>query len=134
MALGDSSPFAPVDLLGGLVVNAVATNMTCKSPNFRVGIKNKQGVIQPFADYRLLGGLAAAVAGQLSNNDMVTRVGHDLASGLLNSFVATETCIKQMQNTGALSAAAPAQISEGEEGGPGSGNYAGAHANYAYGW
>jgi len=133
MALGDSSPFAPVDLLGGLVVNAVATNMTCKSPNFRVGIKNKQGIIQPFADYRLLGGLAAAVAGQLSNNDMVTRVGHDLASGLLHSFVSTETCIKQMQNAGTLSAAAPAQISE--ENKEGSDNiYAGAHANYAYGW
>lgn len=130
MALGDSSPFAPVDLLGGLVVNAVATNMTCKSPNFRVGIKNKQGVIQPFADYRLLGGLAAAVAGQLSNNDMVTRVGHDLASGLLHSFVSTETCIKQMQNAGTLSAAAPAQISEDAA----QAEMAGAHANYAYGW
>lgn len=131
MALGDSSPFAPVDLLGGLVVNAVATNMTCKSPNFRVGIKNKQGIIQPFADYRLLGGLAAAVAGQLSNNDMVTRVGHDLASGLLNSFVATETCIKQMQNAGTLSAAAPAQITEDAAA---QAEMAGAHANYAYGW
>lgn len=131
MALGDSSPFAPVDLLGGLVVNAVATNMTCKSPNFRVGIKNKQGIIQPFADYRLLGGLAAAVAGQLSNNDMVTRVGHDLASGLLHSFVSTETCIKQMQNAGTLSAAAPAQITEDAAA---QAEMAGAHANYAYGW
>ncbi len=138
MALGDSSPFAPVDLLGGLVVNIVATNMTCKDPNFRIGIQNKEGVIQPFADYRFLGGLAAAVAGQLSNNPMVTRVGHDVASGLLNSFVATETCIKNMRDAGTLQAAgAPAQIAEGEV--PGSGNFAGghmagAHANYAYGW
>tara|TARA_Y100000389_G_scaffold192046_1_gene219048 strand:- start:1428 stop:1847 length:420 start_codon:yes stop_codon:yes gene_type:complete len=139
MALGDSSPFAPVDLLGGLVVNVVATNMTCKDPNFRIGVKNKEGVIQPFADYRFLGGLAAAVAGQLSNNPMVTRVGHDVASGLLNSFVATETCIKNMRDAGTLQAAgAPAQIAEGDEV-PGSGNFAGghmggAHANYAYGW
>ena len=141
MALGDSSPFAPVDLLGGLVVNVVATNMTCKDPNFRIGIKNKAGVVQPFTDYRFLGGLAAAVAGQFSNNPMITRVGHDVASGLLNSFVATETCIKNMRETGALqsSAPAPAQISESmeleEDSAPrGGGNYAGAHANYAYGW
>ena len=133
MALGDSSPFAPVDLLGGLVVNVVATNMTCKDPNFRIGIQNKEGVVQPFADYRFLGGLAAAVAGQLSNNPMVTRVGHDLASGLLHSFVSTETCIKNMRETGGLQAGAPpAQIAEGEE--ISGAHMAGAHANYAYGW
>jgi hypothetical protein len=139
MALGDSSPFAPVDLLGGLVVNIVATNMTCKDPNFRIGVKNKEGVIQPFADYRFIGGLAAAVAGQFSNNPMVTRVGHDVASGLLNSFVATETCIKNMREAGTLQAAgSPAQIpADADEmggGHMGGAHMAGAHANYSYGW
>jgi len=108
MALGDSSPFAPVDLLGGLVANVVATNFACQNYDFRTGIgiakKDSQGAVlkdangqnikevPAFLDYRFLGGLAAAVGGQLTNNPMARRVGHDVASGLLNSFVATETC------------------------------------------
>ena len=96
MALGDSSPFAPVDLLGGLVTNVVATNFACKNHSFRTGIamKNKSGVeeVPAYLDFRFLGGVAAAVAGQLIPNPMARRVGHDLASGLLNSYVATETC------------------------------------------
>ena len=96
MALGDSSPFAPIDLVGGLVTNVVATNMACKNHSFRTGIamKNKSGVeeVPAYLDFRFLGGVAAAVAGQLIPNPMARRVGHDLASGLLNSYVATETC------------------------------------------
>lgn len=96
MALGDSSPFAPVDLLGGLVTNVVATNFACKNHSFRTGIamKNKSGVeeVPAYLDFRFLGGVAAAVAGQLIPNPMARRVGHNLASGLLNSYVATETC------------------------------------------
>jgi hypothetical protein len=100
MALGDSSPFAPIDLLGGLVANVVATNFACQNYDFRTGIsvttKNAQGQdvkeVPAYLDYRFLGGLAAAVGGQLTNNAMARRVGHDVASGLLNSFVATETC------------------------------------------
>ena len=108
MALGDSSPFAPVDLLGGLVANVLATNAACKNYDFRVGIgitkKDAKGNVEKdvrgqevkevpaFLDFRFLGGLAAAVGGQLTGNPMARRVGHDVASGLLNSFVATETC------------------------------------------
>jgi hypothetical protein len=93
MALGDSSPFAPVDLLGGLVTNVVATNFACKNHSFRVGIPmGEKKEIPAYLDYRFLGGVAAAVAGQLIPNPMARRVGHDLASGLLNSYVATETC------------------------------------------
>lgn len=108
MALGDSSPFAPIDLVGGLVTNVVATNMACKNHSFRTGIglavKDAQGnpildannqkvtEVPAYLDFRFLGGLAAAVAGQLVPNPMARRVGHDLASGLLNSYVATETC------------------------------------------
>lgn len=97
MALGDSSPFAPIDLVGGLVTNVVATNMACKNHSFRTGIalKNKQTgaeEVPAYLDFRFLGGLAAAVAGQLVPHPTARRVGHDLASGLLNSYVATETC------------------------------------------
>lgn len=96
MPLGDSSPFAPVDLLGGLVTNVVATNFACKNHSFRTGIamKSQSGVeeVPAYLDFRFLGGVAAAVAGQLIPNPMARRVGHDLASGLLNSYVATETC------------------------------------------
>lgn len=93
MALGDSSPFAPIDLVGGLVTNVVATNLACKNHSFRVGIGlGPKKEIPAYLDYRFLGGLAAAVAGQLVPNPMARRVGHDLASGLLNSYVATETC------------------------------------------
>jgi hypothetical protein len=108
MALGDSSPFAPIDLVGGLVTNVVATNMACKNHSFRTGIglavkdasgnavvdANGQKVteVPAYLDFRFLGGMAAAVAGQLIPNPMARRVGHDLASGLLNSYVATETC------------------------------------------
>ena len=95
MALGDSSPFAPVDLLGGLVVNIVATNQACKNDNFRYGMAvGPEGAkeVKPYTDYRFIAGLGAALVGQFSNNPMARRAGHDLASGLLNSFVATETC------------------------------------------
>ncbi len=96
MPLGDSSPFAPIDLVGGLVTNVVATNMACQNHSFRTGIKmkNASGVeeVPAYLDYRFLGGMAAAVAGQLVPNAMARRVSHDLASGLLNSYVATETC------------------------------------------
>jgi hypothetical protein len=108
MPLGDSSPFAPIDLVGGLVTNVVATNMACQNHSFRTGISlnvkdasgkvvvdgnnNPVKEVPAYLDYRFLGGMAAAVAGQLVPNAMARRVSHDLASGLLNSYVATETC------------------------------------------
>jgi hypothetical protein len=137
MALGDSSPFAPVDLLGGLVVNIVATNQACKNADFRYGMAvGPEGAkeIKPYTDYRFIAGLGAALVGQFSNNPMARRAGHDLASGLLNSFVATETCRE---------AAAKGQLAQPSDG---SNNIhqigmdmdaamQGEHsANYAYGW
>ena len=162
MALGDSSPFAPIDLVGGLVTNVVATNMACKNHSFRTGIgltvKDAQGnavldinkqplkEVPAYLDFRFLGGLAAAVAGQLVPNPMARRVGHDLASGLLNSYVATETCrrhaLKRVSETewgtedgplmnrqiaeqeAAQAPAAAAAAAAGASGGK----------NYAYGW
>jgi len=161
MALGDSSPFAPIDLVGGLVTNVVATNMACKNHSFRTGIgltvKDAQGnavldtqgqkvtEVPAYLDFRFLGGLAAAVAGQLVPNPMARRVGHDLASGLLNSYVATETCrrhaLERVSKTewdtedgplkrqiaeqeAAQAPAAAAAAAAGTSGGK----------NYAYGW
>ena len=136
--IGDTTEFGPVDLLGALAVNALTTNMACKNPAFRVGIKKKGTEdIPPFADYRFLGGVAAAVGGQFLNNPAMQRVGHDLACGLLGSFVATETCRKAAQKVvdaggaqtfysspaPALSEPSPAPAAQAE----------GAQ-NYVYGW
>jgi hypothetical protein len=159
MALGDSSPFAPIDLVGGLVTNVVATNMACKNHSFRTGIglavkdasgnavvdANGQKVteVPAYLDFRFLGGMAAAVAGQLIPNPMARRVGHDLASGLLNSYVATETCRRHaLERVSAdewktddgpqrrqLAEQAPAQApAAGQAQAPGG------DKNYAYGW
>ena len=127
--LGDASDFSPLDLLGSLAVNAVTTNLACKSDTFRVGWKNKNtGDVAPWADYRFLGGVAAAAVGQFGG-PMVRRAGHDAAVGLLGSYVATETCraaaIKRMSEGGvALSAPAAAAPAPAPGGSP----------NYAYGW
>lgn len=156
MALGDSSPFAPVDLLGGLVANVLATNAACQNYDFRVGIgitaKDAQGNVKKdgqgqeikevpaFLDYRFLGGLAAAVGGQLTNNPMARRVGHDVASGLLNSFVATETCrnhaLKRVSQAEWASEDGPHRSSTNrmlDDQAAAQGAPAGA-PNYAYGW
>jgi hypothetical protein len=138
--IGDTTEFGPVDLLGALAVNALTTNMACKNPAFRVGIKKKGTEdIPPFADYRFLGGVAAAVGGQFLNDARMQRVGHDLACGLLGSFVATETCRKAAQKVvdagGAQSfytSAGPA-LSEPAPAAPAAAT-AEASANYVYGW
>ena len=90
--LGDASDFTPLDLLGSLGLNAAATHFACQDGTLRTGIKigaNKQ--VEAYTDARFLGGLAAAIAGQFGP-PMARRVGHDVATGLLGSFVATETC------------------------------------------
>lgn len=148
MALNDVSPFAPVDLLGGMVTNAIATNMAVKNYNFRTGIeittKDANGAevreVPAYLDYRFIGGMAAALAGQFTGNPMVRRVGHDVANGLLNSFVATETCRRA-----ALERVSGAEW-ESKDGPMGGKNVAGQLSagmqqsvpagaqNYAYGW
>jgi hypothetical protein len=156
MPLGDSSPFAPIDLVGGLVTNVVATNMACQNHSFRTGISlnvkdangkvvvdgnnNPVKEVPAYLDYRFLGGMAAAVAGQLVPNAMARRVSHDLASGLLNSYVATETCRRHalqrvtadewnsMVSQGQIEQA-PAQAAAAQPAAAGEGA-----KNYAYGW
>jgi hypothetical protein len=113
--LGDSSEFAPLDLLGALALNAVGTNMACRDASFRVGIKNKQGEVPAWADFRFLGGVTAALVGQFGG-PQVRRVGHDAAIGLLNSYVATETCRRHAMarlNQGQV-AQAPAALPGGQ--------------------
>ena len=147
MALGDASDFTPLDLLGSLGLNAAATHFACQDGSLRTGIKvgaNKQ--VEAYTDARFLGGVAAALVGQFGP-PMARRVGHDVATGLLGSFVATETCrmaaqAKQKQitfqdvvppETQAIAdqAAASAPKSKVKSGGN---NYARGSMNSAYGW
>jgi len=77
----------PLDLLGGLAVNYVGTRQAAGTGNLRYN---------PFVeadtwwkDIRFLLGVAGVAAGQLDDG-MMGRVGQDVATGSLNSFVATE--------------------------------------------
>jgi hypothetical protein len=70
-----------------------------------VGIKDKSGAVPVWGDARLLGGIGAALAAHFmgDGNDMVRRGGHDVATGLLNSFVATESCRRAAQTQAKVS-------------------------------
>lgn len=130
--LGDTSEFGPLDLLGSLAVNAATTRMACQSDTLRYGIKVK-GDVPAWADFRFLGGVAAAAAGQFINNPTARRVGHDTAVGLLGSYVATEMCRSKALER--ASSAAPAQIPAEEPAGRRAAAAAEAGAkNYVYGW
>mgnify|MGYP003992420889 CR=1 FL=1 len=144
MRFGSSSEFGNVDLLGTLAVNAGVTHMAAKKADFRVGIAIKDKAnptvksVPGYLDYRFLGGLASAVvAGTVGRrNAMVSRVGHDVASGLLNSFVATETMRNACMQAGD-SASAPQGAASQNVLGMADDELAGEHAvsgNYAYGW
>ena len=89
---GEPSDFSPLDLLGSLGLNVAATHTAVKRGNgeFRMGIKVK-GEVPAYTDYRFLIGAGAAIGAQFAQGHMTRRVGHDIASGLLNSYVATET-------------------------------------------
>ena len=101
--LGDASDFTPLDLLGSLGLNAAATHFACQDGSLRTGIKigkggaDGKGQVEPYTDTRFLGGLVAAVAAQFGP-PMARRVGHDVATGLLGSFIATETCRKAAED------------------------------------
>jgi hypothetical protein len=134
--LGDTSEFGPLDLLGSLAVNAATTRFACQSPTLRYGLKVK-GDVPAYADFRFLGGVAAAAAGQFINDPTARRVGHDLATGLLGSYVATEMCrSKAIANAdAAAAAAAPAQIpAEQPTGRRAAAPAEGGAKNYVYGW
>lgn len=141
--LGDASEFSPIDLLGTLAVNAAATNFACKGQNLRTGIAIK-GEVKAYTDFRFIGGVAAALVGQFGN-PMVRRAGHDLATGLLNSYVATETCKRhaefKIREAGGsdASAAAAAQLNAPPVAAPGKAgaknrDYARGSMNSSYGW
>ena len=137
--LGDASDFTPLDLLGSLGLNAAATHFACQDGSLRTGIKiGEKKEVHPLTDYRFMGGMAAALVGQFGP-PMARRVGHDVATGLLNSFVTTEVCRKAAeyrQQTAAV-AEAPAQIAQnvptpGRR--AGAKNYARGSMNSAYSW
>jgi hypothetical protein len=136
--LGDASDFTPLDMLAVLGTNALVTNQACKSDSMRLGMKGKTGEVAAWADFRFLGGVAAAAVAQFGG-PMVRRAGHDLATGLLGSFVATETCrrhaIKAHQEQ-AAAAAAPAQIADQAPpaAAPAAAPAPAGQQNYAYGW
>ena len=144
MRFGSNSEFGAIDLLGSLVVNAGVTRMAAKQNDFRFGIAIKdknnptEKSVPGFLDYRFLAGAAAAVVGQTigRNNAMVGRVAHDAASGLLNSFVATETMRDAcMKGSGISSAAAPqGQLPAGAGPAVDMGGAYATDGNYAYGW
>lgn len=144
--LGDASDFTPLDLLGSLGLNAAATHFACQDGTLRTGFKigaNKQ--VEAYTDARFLGGLAAAIAGQFGP-PMARRVGHDVATGLLGSFVATETCRMAAKAKKQHIEMVPDQITEappadsapagkGAKGvKSGGGNYARGSMNSSYGW
>ena len=148
MRFGSTSEFGSVDLLGTLAVNAGVTHLAAKKADFRYGIAIKQKdengreikAVPGYLDYRFLGGLASAViAGTVGRrNAMVSRAGHDVASGLLNSFVATETMRNACMKGAAMGAPAAAQPQGAVNMlGMADDELAGEHAvsgNYAYGW
>jgi hypothetical protein len=133
---GESSDFGPIDLLGSLGVNALTTHVACKNPSLRVGIKNSSGDVPAYADFRFLGGIAAAAVGQFMGGTTTRRVAHDMATGLLGSYIATETCRKNALDR--IQEGAPAQISEAPASAPASASAAPAAAegssNWSYGW
>jgi len=149
--LGDASDFTPLDLLGSLGLNAAATHFACQDGTLRTGFKvlNKNsGVkeVMALTDARFLGGLTAALVGQFGP-PMARRVGHDVATGLLGSFVATETCrmaakakkqhIEMVADVEPpqLTESAPASAPRGGAKGKGtSKNYARGSMNSSYGW
>jgi hypothetical protein len=141
--LGDASDFTPLDLLGSLGLNAAATHFACQDGTLRTGIKigaNKQ--VEAYTDARFLGGIAAAIAGQFGP-PMARRVGHDVATGLLGSFVATETCRMAAKAKKQHIEMVPDQITEAPPAdsapaagvkGKGAKNYARGSMNSSYGW
>lgn len=149
MALGDASDFTPLDLLGSLGLNAAATHFACQDGSLRTGFKVGSGEtkqVEAYTDARFLGGVAAALVGQFGP-PMARRVGHDVATGLLGSFVATETCraaakAKQkqiiFQDTAAEAAAitdqSTASTAASKKGEKAKMGYGRGSMNSAYGW
>ena len=143
--LGDASEFTPLDLLGSLGLNAAATHFACQGQELRTGFAvemDGKKEVHAFTDYRFLAGAASAIAAQFGP-PMVRRVGHDMATGLLGSFVATETCrmaakAKQKVITFQDAAGPVPQISEAAPAvaprAKGAKNYARGSMNTSYAW
>ena len=134
--IGDASEFTPLDLLGSLALNAGMTHLACthKSGSFRLGmVSKKTGDVPAFADYRFLGGITTAILGAFAGPNL-RRASHDMATGLLGSYVATETCRRQaLKRIEAAGTQAPAQLTEQPEAVP-QGQPSEAELAGDYGW
>lgn len=86
--LSATAKLGPVDIVGQLAVNYMATGQATNSPDLRWCWGNPQ-VSSPWRDYRFGAGIAAAGLGTMADGDS-RRFLFDLASGSLNSFIATE--------------------------------------------
>ena len=140
-----STQFGAFDLMLSMGVNAGVTQMACKNPNFRWHItspKDPNSKYAMFNDWRFAGGLALTLGGSYvaaeqkhrSGMETLARACHDGATGLLNSWISTETCRMHAQNmqTHASTASAPQLTSTPEQGVPVGEPVP--SANYAYGW
>ena len=94
--LAEKTNFAPLDLVASLGINHFASKYATLDNSFRLAIyRDTNGDVPAWSDLRFLGGSIAVLYSQFYADEVhpiVKRVSHDLAVGLLSSFVATETC------------------------------------------
>jgi len=94
--LAETTHFAPLDLVASLGINHFASKYATLDNSFRLAIyRDKNGDVPAWSDLRFLGGATAVLFSQFYAGEyhpLAQRVSHDLAVGLLSSFVSTETC------------------------------------------
>ena len=94
--LAEKTNFAPLDLIASLGINHYASKYATLDDSFRLALyKDANGDVPAWSDLRFLGGAISVLFTQFYADEyhpIVQRVSHDLAVGLLSSFVATETC------------------------------------------
>jgi len=94
--LAEKTHFAPLDLVASLGINHFASKYATLDNSFRLAIyRDANGDVPAWSDLRFLGGATAVLFSQFYAEDyhpLAQRVSHDLAVGLLSSFVSTETC------------------------------------------
>jgi len=92
----NASNFTPLDLVGTLGINHLASKYATLDDSFRLAIyKDANGDVPAWSDLRFLGGTFAVLYMHFNSGDnfpIVERLLNDSAIGLLSSFVATETC------------------------------------------
>ena len=89
--LAEKTHFAPLDLVASLGINHFASKYATLDDSFRLAIyRDANGDVPAWSDLRFLGGATAVLFSQFyaeEHHPLVQRVSHDLAVGLLSSFV-----------------------------------------------